>query len=188
MEAICCEMSWLRSCLLIRLQDKTQFPPESCSLQTTRCQVSVQRCVGPDHALLEPLLSQLHILTCQSCVSSGQLFQSEHLSVFIYLHLSSDFRLSLSECGQGSLLFIRLVRVIAYGIKVSFALRSVWGYLGEDERQWGRFCWVCFLGITAVGLTPYRTEGQRLKPRQYFVGEHKVHGLGLYEEEQFTRI
>lgn len=61
------------------------------------------------------------------------------------------------------------------------------GYLREDERQWGRFCCVCFLGIRALGLTPYRTEGQKLNPSHCFVGEHKVHGLGLFEEEQFIR-
>lgn len=165
MEAICCEMSWLRSCLLIRLQDKTQFPPESCSLQTTRCQVSVQRCVGPDHALLEPLLSQLHILTCQSCVSSGQLFQSEHLSVFIYLHLSSDFRLSLSECGQGSLLFIRLVRVIAYGIKVSFALRSVWGVSRGRWEAMGKILLGLFPGNYSSRFDTIQNRGPEVKTK-----------------------
>lgn len=165
MEAICCEMSWLLSCLLIRLQDKTQFPPESCSLQTTRCQVSVQRCVGPDHALLEPLLSQLHRLTRQSHMSSGQLFQSEHLSAFIYLHLSSDFRLSLSECGQGSLLFIRFVRVTAYGIKVSFAPRSVWGVSQGRWEAMGKTSLCLFPGNYSSRFDTILNKGAEVKPK-----------------------
>lgn len=146
MEAICCEMSWLQSCLLIRLQNITQLSPECCSSQTTWCQVSLLQCMGPAHALLDSLLSQLYILTHHSRVSSGQLFQSEHLSLFIYLHLGSDFQLGLSEQGQGSLLFILLVRVIAYGIKVSFAPRSVCEYLREDERQLGKILLGLFPG------------------------------------------
>lgn len=80
--------------------------------------MSLQQRTAPDQAFLDSLLTQLYTLTRHSRVSSGQLFQSEHLLVFIYLHLGSDFQLDLSEQGQGSLLSILLVRLMACGTEV----------------------------------------------------------------------
>lgn len=163
-------MPWLQSCLLpIRLQNITQIPLESRSPKTIWCQVGPQQCMGSEHASLDSLLSQLCILSRHSRMSLGQLFQSEHLSVFIYLHLGSDFLVDWSEREQHSLVFILLVRVMVYGIKVSFAPRSVYGYLREGERQWERCCCVPFLGIRASDLTPDRMKGQSLSPRHHFI-------------------
>lgn len=72
---------------------------------------------------------------------------------------------------------------MAYGIKVSFAPRSVYVYLREGERQWERCRCVPFLGIRAMDLTPGRTKGQSLSPRHYFIVRNKPHHSEPYEKD-----
>lgn len=124
MEAICCEMSWLQSCLLLRLQGSVSSRELQPPNNTRPGERSVVR--GPGSCFVRALIvtaAHTHLLV--PC----ELRATVPVRTSVRVHLSSSglrFLPSLSECGQGSFLFIRLVRVIAYGIKVSFEPRSVW--------------------------------------------------------------